>query len=48
MEENWGGTIIVYKGCVGSVLGYGAENWSVCVKVLKKLVSTERKMLRMM
>ncbi len=38
----------LYKGCVRSVLGYGAENWSVGVKQLNKLVYTERKMLRMM
>ncbi len=38
----------LYKGCVRSVLGYGAENWSVGVKLLNKLVSTEKKMLRMM
>ena len=35
----------LYKGCVRSILGYGVEDWSVDVKELNKLVSTERKML---
>ncbi len=38
----------LYKGCIRSVLGYGAEIWTTGVKELNKLVSTERKMLRMM
>ena len=37
----------LYKECVGSLLGYGVENWSVGVKELKRLVSTKRRMLRM-
>ncbi len=38
----------LYKRCVGSVLGYGEGNWSVGMKELNKLVSTEKKMLAMM
>ncbi len=38
----------LYKECVRCVLGYGAENWSVDMKELNKIVSTERKILRTM
>ncbi len=38
----------LYKGCIRSVSGYGAESLSVGLKVPNKLISTKKKMLRMM
>ena len=38
---------ILYKVYVQSVLSYGAECWAVKVEDIKKLVSTEMRMLRM-
>ena len=38
---------VVYKGCVCSVLMYGAETWAMKVGVFQRLRATERRMLRM-
>ena len=38
----------LYKACVRTVLGYGAECWALKAEEVRRLVSTERRMLRMM
>jgi hypothetical protein len=38
---------VVYKACVRSVLTYGSETWAMTADVLRRLRSTERRMLRM-
>ena len=37
----------MYKACVHSVLTYRAETWTMKVGVFQRLLTTERRMLRM-
>ncbi|XP_046841875.1 uncharacterized protein LOC124435990 [Xenia sp. Carnegie-2017] len=38
---------VLYKACIRSVLGYGAECWAPKAEDLRRLASTERRMFRM-
>ena len=38
----------LYKACLRSVLVYGAECWALKAEDMRKLESTEKRMLRMM
>ena len=38
----------LYKACIRSVLVYGAECWAMRAQDLRRLISTERRMLRFM